>query len=626
MSKKITLIVASLALAISLLSPSSLFGAKINYDRDLSKIKEFITSGSIERHMHQSGNRFGVSEEMIEPLNSGMTLPTDFLFDGKGWEIVTSTGIFNINNNKNKIEKLNVNGVGLTDIVGVDKKAWVNSNSISINNTAIASKSHKFTPILPSGAVQAFEIIGDNKKSILISINGIPSVLSLSEYKLEKEYPQLTGYEVQHLSSKNNSSFLIAMMNGQWSLFKDNGSTLSHEAHLNTYANGLYAVDESQAIIGNRSELSLLRNGEIHKLISGFTHVMRIKKVNSDICILDSDDPLLICFNENELLDLGNKNPEFKVIAGNLFSYSSIVGVSTDSTSDSIFVATRPGRLWEKNIITGKQEVVAGNGGNAWIDINVPAIHSPIYYQTGIAFDGKYLYVAEQHGIYRLDTTDDIEKRRFELYAGDPKSYGDISDTDRMSARFLSIRDLSVTQDGEILVSDTGNHKIKKISHDGKVTTVAGGGINVDENKVGVNATSFSLKEPLSASSDGDGNIYIADSLDNVIVRVSPSGIVDKIIGDMMRIDYQGTGYGDHLFNTPSGVTVKDGNVFVTDSSSVKWVNIGSIDKKSCWKKISGSWYYPMNPIVINGNLYINNTGSNDVTLSSWSSTDDKCK
>ncbi|MEM7998505.1 hypothetical protein Q4R43_18795, partial [Morganella morganii] len=81
--------------------------------------------------------------------------------------------------------------------------------------------------------------------------------------------------------------------------------------------------------------------------------------------ILDSDDPLLICFNENELLDLGNKNPEFKVIAGNLFSYSSIVGVSTDSTSDSIFVATRPGRLWEKNIITGKQEVVAGNGGNA---------------------------------------------------------------------------------------------------------------------------------------------------------------------------------------------------------------------------------------------------------------------
>ncbi|WP_112548486.1 hypothetical protein [Morganella morganii] len=95
-----------------------------------------------------------------------------------------------------------------------------------------------------------------------------------------------------------------------------------------------------------------------------------------------------------------------------------------------------------------------------------------------------------------------------------------------MLARFLSIRDLSVTQNGEILVSDTGNHKIKKISHDGKVTTVAGGGINVSENKVGVNATSFSLKEPLSASSDSDGNIYIADSLDNVIIRVSPSGIV----------------------------------------------------------------------------------------------------
>ncbi|WP_146749698.1 hypothetical protein [Morganella morganii] len=94
----------------------------------------------------------------------------------------------------------------------------------------------------------------------------------------------------------------------------------------------------------------------------------------------------------------------------------------------------------------------------------------------------------------------------------------------------------------------------------------------------------------------------------------------------MMRIDYQGTGYGDHLFNTPSGVTVKNGNVFVTDSSSVKWVNIDLIDKKSCWQKVSGSWYYPMNPTIINSNLYINNTGSNDVTLSSWSSTDGECK
>lgn len=594
------------------------------YDRDLNKIKDAISKSNINNYMSESPERFGVNQNKIVPLNSGMTLPTDFLYYNGAWEIVSSSAIFNIN--KDKAEKFNITNVGLSEIVDGDKKAWINGKSISINNASQTSLNHEFTAILPDQKIQAFEIFGIGNKYLLASVNGVPSILSLPDREIKKQYKTLDGYEVQHISKAVGASFLVAMRDNHWYLYRDIGGMLFHEANLLTYANGLYAINDYSAIVGNRNSISLFSDDKLKPLISGFTHVMRIKKINSDICVLDSDDPLLICFNENELLDLENKNPKFSVVAGNLFSYSSIVGVSTNKKSNSIFVATRPGRLWEKNIVTGKQDVVAGNGGNSWIDVNVPAIHSPIYYQTGIAFDGKYLYVAEQHGIYRLDTTDDIEKRRFELYAGDPKSYGDISDTDRISARFLSIRDLSVTQNGELLVSDTGNHKIKKISHDGKVNTVAGGGIDVSENKVGVNATSFSLKEPLSASSDDDGNIYIADSLDNVIVRVSPSGIVDKIIGDMMRIDYQGTGYGDHLFNTPSGVTVKDGNVFVTDSSSVKWVSINSIDKKSCWETVSGSWYYPMNPTIINSNLYINNTGSNDVMLSSWASTDGECK
>ncbi|HCU0872125.1 TPA: hypothetical protein OUF90_003183 [Morganella morganii] len=601
----------------------------VSHGRNVSSIKEDTTERPPSWYMDNSSNRFGVDHDKITPLNLGMTLPTDFSFNGSDWEIATLNALFIVQEAGSRKQeagsrKYNIKNTGLTDYLDDGTKIRANSQTITLFDKS--NKGHEIMPLSHGKKIQIFEIIGDDKKSLLLSSNDIPLVISLPELEKIKSYPELAGYELQHLSSFGSSSFLTVMKDNQWSLYRDFGGKLTLVSHLNGYANGLQTISENAVIVGNRNELSLFSDGILKPLITGFTHIMRIKKVGGDICVLDSDDPLLICFNKDELLDVNNNEPKHKIIAGNLFSYSSIVGVTKYIDSDDVFITTRPGRIWKKNLKTGLQEIIAGNGGNAWIDVNVPAIHSPIYYQTGIAFDGKYLYVAEQHGIYRLDTTDDIEKRRFELYAGDPKSYGDISDTDRMLARFLSIRDLSVTQNGEILVSDTGNHKIKKISHDGKVTTVAGGGINVSENKVGVNATSFSLKEPLSASSDSDGNIYIADSLDNVIIRVSPSGIVDKIIGDMMRIDYQGTGYGDHLFNTPSGVTVKNGNVFVTDSSSVKWVNIDLIDKKSCWQKVSGSWYYPMNPTIINSNLYINNTGSNDVTLSSWSSTDGECK
>ncbi|MDE9526370.1 hypothetical protein [Xenorhabdus bovienii] len=596
------------------------------YNRDINAIKEHISNDSTGNYMSKSPDRFGVKADKLIPLNLGIALPSDFTFNNGIWEIVSSESIFHIKNNN--AEKFNIKGVGLTDFINEKEKVWINGKSIFILRKESDFANHKLEPILIEGKIQLFEIINcGNGKCLLLSNNNIPSVYSIPELKKIKSYDTLEGYEAQHLSAHGNTSFIIAMKDNNWSLYKDDGMKLHHVAHLNGYANGLYAASKESAIVGNRNELILFteKNGK-KTLINGFTHVMRIKKIMSDICVLDSDDPFLICFDEKELLDKDIKSPKFKVIAGNLFSYSSIVGVAKNDKSDDIFVTTRPGRIWKKNISTGKQEIVAGNGGNSWIDVNVPAIYSPIYYQTGIAFDGKYIYVAEQHGIYRVDTHDDIETRKFELYAGSPQTYGDISDSDRLSARFLSIRDLAITSDGGILVSDTGNNKIKKISTDGRTTTIAGGGEDFNMNKIGIKATDFSLKEPLSAAADAEGNLYVADSLDNVVIRVNTSGVVDKIMGSVMRIDYQGHGYGDALFNTPSGVHVDNGKIFVTDSSSVKWAEVDSADQKSCWLPIEGAWYYPMNPIIKNGGLYINNTGSNDVKLSAWSTSKSLCK
>ncbi|MCA6222224.1 NHL repeat-containing protein [Photorhabdus antumapuensis] len=272
----------------------------------------------------------------------------------------------------------------------------------------------------------------------------------------------------------------------------------------------------------------------------------------------------------------------------------------------------------QENRKTGKQEKICGNGSNDWIKSSVLAINSPIYYQTGIAFDGKYLYIAEQHGIYRLNLNDKKEIRKFELYAGKPKEYGFVDNTNRLDARFLNIRALSVTPEGNLLIADTGNNRIRSIGHDGIVKTIAGNGKSDKLGKIGIRAIDFPLKEPLHAIKYSNGDTYIADSLNNVVVRVDQDGVVSEIIGTLNKTNYQGmntsnnVGENDDYFNTPSYIYINNDKIIVTDASSVKWANINKV-KDKCWIKIPGDWYYPNDTSITSRDIIVNNTGSNSI-------------
>jgi DNA-binding beta-propeller fold protein YncE len=126
---------------------------------------------------------------------------------------------------------------------------------------------------------------------------------------------------------------------------------------------------------------------------------------------------------------------------------------------------------------------------------------------------------------------------------------------------------------GNLYVSDWVNHRIRKIAPNGTVTTVAGGGASgrlgglVDGPR---NEARFFGPEGLAV--DGQGNIYVADTLNNRIRRISSGGMVTTIAGSG-----QGTihGYDGDLvdgpaqfarFNDPSDVAVDDAGVlYVTD-------------------------------------------------------------
>jgi sugar lactone lactonase YvrE len=122
---------------------------------------------------------------------------------------------------------------------------------------------------------------------------------------------------------------------------------------------------------------------------------------------------------------------------------------------------------------------------------------------------------------------------------------------------------VAVAEDGTVYVSDAGeSNRIRKIASDGSFTTLAGGSEGFAD---GAGAQA-SFNTPSGLAIDADGNLYVADTGNNRIRRVTPEGVVSTIAGD-------GTaGYVDGLaaqarFNGPIGVAVdQQGNVYVADT------------------------------------------------------------
>jgi hypothetical protein len=98
------------------------------------------------------------------------------------------------------------------------------------------------------------------------------------------------------------------------------------------------------------------------------------------------------------------------------------------------------------------------------------------------------------------------------------------------SAKLNYPRGIFVTSDNTIYISDYDNHRIRTISPTGIITTIAGtgyGGYNGDN----IQATSARLYYPWSIFVTSDNSVYISDNENHRIRKVSPNGIISTIVG-----------------------------------------------------------------------------------------------
>ena len=123
--------------------------------------------------------------------------------------------------------------------------------------------------------------------------------------------------------------------------------------------------------------------------------------------------------------------------------------------------------------------------------------------------------------------------------------------------------DITRDQDGNFYV--VGNHMVRKITKDGVVTTVAGAADAGYADGTGAQAR---FNTPLGITIDSAGNLYVADTLNLRIRKITPAGVVTTLAGSGGRGLENGTAL-QASFNNPYGIAVdKAGNVFVADRAN----------------------------------------------------------
>src|SRR2546427_399671 len=112
--------------------------------------------------------------------------------------------------------------------------------------------------------------------------------------------------------------------------------------------------------------------------------------------------------------------------------------------------------------------------------------------------------------------------------SGKPGSSGDGGLA--ISAQLYAPTGVAVDGAGDLFIADTGNHRIRKVAPAGTITTVAGIGMRGLSGDGGP-AASAQLYDPADVAVDGAGNLFIADSGNQRIRKVSPAGTITTVAG-----------------------------------------------------------------------------------------------
>ena len=214
------------------------------------------------------------------------------------------------------------------------------------------------------------------------------------------------------------------------------------------------------------------------------------------------------------------------------------------ASDGTVYVADKGNNVIRKITPDGIISTFAGTGSDGWSDDGINATDTPLGGPVGVAIgpDGSVFIVEQSYCLVRKVDAHGI----IHIIAGD----GDGGDsTLAYYASLYNPSGISIDHQGNIFIADTYDNSIRKITTDGMIYTVAGNGNN-DRNNLndgnGGKAIEAQLVEPNSVAVTNDGMIYITEQREcgqGIVRCISPNGIITTIAGNGEY--WSTTDYGD---------------------------------------------------------------------------------
>jgi hypothetical protein len=241
------------------------------------------------------------------------------------------------------------------------------------------------------------------------------------------------------------------------------------------------------------------------------------------------------------------------------------IGVAVD-TSGNIYIADS-GNNVIREVSGSVINTVAGNGTAGYTGDGASATAAELSSPAGVAVDSTgNIYIADTNNSVIREVSGGL----IDTIAGGGSPSSGIGDGGSATNAALSNPySVAVDSSGKLYIADTGDDVIRNVSG-GVINTIAGNGF-VTYSGDGGQATSAGLSYPSNVAVDASGNIYIADFYNSVVREVNAdSGVITTVAGNGTN-GYSGDGRQatDAELSSPAGVAVDAaGNLFITDSGN----------------------------------------------------------
>ncbi len=255
----------------------------------------------------------------------------------------------------------------------------------------------------------------------------------------------------------------------------------------------------------------------------------------------------------------------------------------------------------------GAISVAAGTGYFTFGGDDGPAAGARLSQPAGIAVDAAGVtYIADtaNHRIRSVGLDGSI---RTIAGIGTPGFSGD--GLPATSARIDSPGSVAVDGANNLYVLDNGNHRIRKITPGGIISTVAGTGLRGYSGDNGP-ALFAEFDSPSAIATDSAGDLYVADSGNHRIRRIDTAGFITTIAGNGLDGDAGDGGQAiDAALNSPGGIAVDDaGNVYIADTGNQRIRRLNASGAIEAWG--SSDWAIPTGLAVSSdGSLLVADSG-----------------